>query len=427
MNKTFSASALPGSNDIFRKRLPNGITFLSRSNPASPALVFRGYIPGGSVLESPSKAGLASFYANMLLAGTQSLDFKDLHEKIESLGASLGIGAGALSLAFSGQCLNEDLGQLLTLLYEIFTQPAFPARQFKRIRAQTLTALDLQNQDTTDMAAQSFERLLYGEHPFAIPALGFPQTVNAFTLDDLQRFHNQALGPQGMVIAVVGGLEPELAFKIFEPIFSGWSQPLQHSIPPLPQVSLPTRTLREHVPLQDKSQTDLFIGTFSPKTMGADYYACSLGDNILGRFGMMGRLGQVVREEAGLAYGIQSNMGTGLGPAPWQIMAGVNPDNLEKVIALIVSELRRFTEYPVTQEELEDSRSQIIGRLPLSLETNAGVALALLSIERYGLSLNHMREIPSQLAQITPAQILEAVQSYWIPDALVITSAGRAL
>lgn len=423
----FSTRNLPGSDDILRAVLSNGPTLLARENPASPAVIFRGYIPGGSILVEPDQAGLAAFYAGMLMAGTKRLAFKDLHDKIESLGASLSIAAGSLTTSFSGQCLREDLPTLLNLLREIFTEPAFPEKQFKRIKAQTLTILDLQSQDTGYMASQAFDTLLYGNHPFALPEMGFLQSVEAFSIPDLQALHQRMLGPKGMVIAVVGGIAPEAALSELEKTFGDWQNPDQAEMPSIDDVPMPAQTLREHLPLEEKAQTDLMIGTLAPETMGPDYHASTLGDNILGRFGMAGRLGEVVREQAGLAYGIYSSIGTGLGPSAWRVIAGVNPDNLEKAIDLILAELRRFVNEPVSASELEDSRAQIIGRLPLSVESNSGVAQTLLSIQRYGLSLDYLRELPGLLQAISPEDILHSAQRYWHPDALVITSSGRAI
>jgi len=142
---------------------------------------------------------------------------------------------------------------------------------------------------------------------------------------------------------------------------------------------------------------------------------------------MMGRIGKAVREKAGLAYEVSSHLGAGIGPTPWTVVAGVNPANLEKALALLKQELTRFRSEPVTEQELRDVKTQALGRLPLSLETNAGIASILVSIERYGYSLDHLRQLPAIMESITTEEILDAARRYWDMDKLVITSAGRAL
>ena len=108
-----------------------------------------------------------------------------------------------------------------------------------------------------------------------------------------------------------------------------------------------------------------------------------MGNNILGQFGMMGRIGEVVRERAGLAYSAGTSLNAWIDAGSWEVSAGVSPANLERAIELIFSEIRRFITEPVSAEELSDSQANYIGRLPLSLESNSGVANALLNLERF--------------------------------------------
>jgi len=417
---------LPGSSNILRTELGNSATLLSFQNSSSPAVVIRGYLNCGSVAESEEKLGAASLTASMMMAGTQKRNFKTLNASIESIGANLYVSAGALQTSFAGQCLREDLPKLLSTLVEVLDQPAFPQVQFERYKMQTLTMLSIQAQDSFDQADLAFNRLFYRDHPYAHPQMGTFQTVQNLTRDDLAAFHDRYFGPKGMAIAIVGGIQPEDALGICESTLGTWHRPGQVEMPELPEFTAPEAAQREHIPLEDKSQTDLLVGTLAPKTMSRDYYACSLGNNILGQFGMMGRLGNTVREKAGLAYGIQSELSGGVGPVPWLIAAGVNPDNLEKALRLIRKELHRFLSQPVTATELKNTKTQMVGRIPLSLESNSGIANALLSIQKYGLSLDYFSELPAILESISREEILAASRRCWDLEKLVITSSGRA-
>ena len=149
--------------------------------------------------------------------------------------------------------------------------------------------------------------------------------------------------------------------------------------------------MRQHVEIPGKSQSDLVMGSLGPSRLSTDYHPASLGNNILGQFGMMGRIGDVVREQTGLAYHAYTSLNAPIGPGSWEVSAGVNPVNLDKTIELVQAEIRRFVREPVTAEELSDSQANYIGRLPLSLESNNGMAGALLNLERYDLGLDYYR------------------------------------
>ncbi len=155
--------------------------------------------------------------------------------------------------------------------------------------------------------------------------------------------------------------------------------------------------------------------------------AASLGNSILGQFGMMGRIGDVVREQAGLAYNASTSLNAGIVTGTWEVGAGVNPANLERAIDLIRHELRRFISEQVSKEELEDSQANFIGRLPLSLESNAGVANALLHLERFDLGLDYYQRLPGLVKKVTTKEVLETAHKYIQPDVLVIASAGPEL
>ena len=419
--------SIPDSNTILRERFANGSTLLAYPNPTSPAVYFTGYMQPGAIAVPEDQIGLPSFTTDMLITGTKRLNFQQLHDKIESIGASLSMGTGHLSTTFFGQCLREDLETIWSLLVEVIQEPAFAEKQFKRVRNQILTGIAIQNQDTAEMASQAFNHALYGTHPYAYPDIGCAQTVANFQKDQLEAFHQTHYGPKGLVLAVSGGIEPEMAQEIFSRTIASWQMENQGSPTLLPPFNPPTSSIRTHVPLEGKNQSDLIIGVPAPKTISRDYQVCSIGNAIFGKYGMMGRIGRVVREKAGLAYEVSSHLGAGIGPTAWTISAGVNPDNLEKAITLLKKELERFRGEPVTQQELLDVKTQSLGRLPLSLETNSGIASVLVSLERYGYSLDHLRELPGIIESVTAEEILAAAQRYWDMDKLVITSAGKPL
>lgn len=227
-----------------------------------------------------------------------------------------------------------------------------------------------------------------------------------------------------MVIAITGGIDPVAAVDSVRQALGGCTNPLQPDLPALPPVQLLKERTTRRVSMPGKSQADLVIGVAGPHRHDPGYMAASLGNNILGQFGMMGRVGDAVREQAGIAYYASSSLSGGPGPGPWDISAGVDPQNVDQAIDLILKEVMRFVSEPVSDEELQDSQANYIGSLPLSLETNAGVARALINMERYDLGLDYYMRYPGLVQTITPQHILETAQRFLQPDRLAIAVAG---
>jgi zinc protease len=426
VNKVYQqhSSALPGPDDITREVLSNGIIILSRSNFNSPTLSIKGYLHTGSLCDPDEKLGLSYLTAHGLMTGTEEHDLQSLYNEIESVGAQLGFSSGTLTTSFSAHCLSEDLELMLGLIAESLRKPTFPEKEFNRQKNQLLTALAIRAQDTSAMAALLFDQMIYHDHPYERPEEGFVNTVQALERDDLVDFYHHTYGPKQMVIVVVGAVEPKQAVDSVRTVFEDWHNENQEALPEIP-VMLPLKeTTSKSISIPGKFQADIVMGCLGPNRLSPDYQALRLGNNILGEFGMMGRLGEKVREKNGLAYYAYSSLSATKGPGAWEMIAGVNPVNIQKTKKLIRKEIKRFVSEPVSAQELEDTKSYFLGRMPLSLESNSGVAISLLNIEHFDLGLNYFLEYPQQIQAISTEDILKASQKYLDPDKLAIAVAG---
>jgi len=416
--------SLPGPETIERRVLANGMTILARENFSSPSVVVSGSLTAGALDEPRDRAGLADLTASALMRGSASRSFEQIYETIESLGASLSFGAGTHSTSFRGKSLAEDLHVLLGLASEVLRAPAFPKPQVDRLRAEKLTALSIRDQDTGSVAQLTFDELLYGDHPYSLPSDGFRETVSSLTEDSVRAFHRRAYGPRGMLLAVVGAVHARQALDAVEAALGDWLNPDQQMPPGMTSVAGLPGIVRKDRELPGKSQCDVVIGGIGPSRYDPDYLVAALANSILGRFGLMGRLGDVVREAAGLAYSVASSLSGGPGPGPWQVMAGVAPANVDRALELIRQVIRRFVQRGVTPQELGDNQANFIGRLPLQMESNEGVAGALVNMERFQLGLDFYQRYPDLVASITREHVLATSRRFLEPDVMAIAVAG---
>lgn len=421
---TLDREALPGPETIRREELPNGIIVLARENFASPSVVISGYVHAGALFEPAEQAGLANLTASALMRGTEQRSFNEIYETIESIGANLGIGAGTHFASFRGKSLAADLEVLLDLLSEVLRQPAFPEGPVEQLKGEKLTTLAMRDQDTRSVAAMTFEELAYQNHPYHQPSDGYRETVQELSPQDLREFHGRRYGPQGLVIAVVGAVQQGAAVDAVTSALGGWNPAGIEPLDDVPEAGSPEDLLRKEVAMSGKTQADIVLGAPGPRRSHPKYMAAALGNSVLGRFGMMGRIGDVVREEAGLAYYAYSSLGGGVGPGPWRVVAGVNPGNVAQAIDLCRQEIRRFSTEPVEEEELADVKANFIGSLPLQLESNEGVARALVHIERHELGLDYYQRFPELAAAVTRDELLEVAAQHLDADRLAIAVAG---
>ncbi|NMB61074.1 MAG: insulinase family protein [Chloroflexi bacterium] len=413
----------PGPHNITRFRLANGITVLAFSNMSSKSLIISGMLSSGGIWDPPGKYGTAHFTAAMLMRGNENNSFQEINDQLEGVGASLSFSASTRNTYFRGRSLVKDFPLLLALIRDSLTRPTFPEIYIKRLRNQLLTGLIIRDQDTQEKASLEYDRILFRDHPYGTPVDGYPDTIQAIQREDLVR-HHQTYQPQDAILAISGALQEEEIKSVIQQFLGDWntvdgiSEPLFPALPPL------TKTTRLHFPIDGKSQSDIQMGCYAPNRSSDDYYPAYVGNHVLGQFGLYGRIGRSVRNKEGLAYYAYSSINAFDDAGSWEFSAGVNPKNVEKTIALIINEIEHYLETPVSKEELEDSQSHLVGRLPMSLESNAGIANALLSIERFGLGLDYFQNYAKRIQAITPEQILEVSRCYLDPEKLVIISAG---
>jgi zinc protease len=417
-------TSLPGPETITRRTLSNGIVVLVRENDTSPAVVVDSDLRVGALWESRAQAGLASFTASAMMRGTERRSFAEIYEAIESVGASLSVSSGTHTSGFYGKALAEDLGLLLELAADALRRPTFPQDQVDRLQGEILTRLTMRANQTRARAEEAFFEAAYAGHPYAVDEDGYPETVQALTRADLVDFHRRHYGPAGMIVTVVGAIKADAAVALVEHYFGDWSNPGQPPEPVLPQPAPITGAVVREVAMPGKIQNDIVLGGVGPARSHPLFVAARLANNILGVFGMGGRIGYHVRERGGMAYYAASALDGGLGPGPWRAYAGVNPKNVDRAVVLIVAEIKKFTTRKVTEEELADNKTFFIGRLPLSLETNEGVASAIGTLELYQLGLDYYRRYPGLVQAITRDDIQQVAREFLSAENYVLANAG---
>lgn len=417
--------ALPGPDDTTVHRLPNGLTVYARENFSSPAVVAQGYFLAGSQDEPDAQKGLASLVAAMLMRGTTSRTFHEINETVEDVGATLSISGGTHTTRFGLKGLAEDFSMLLAVAADALRHPTFPAEQWERVRTQRLTGLRERENNTQSVADRLFHEALYPQgHPYRLPSSGLVETVEALTRDDLVAFHRANYEPQGGVIVVVGAISAASAIAQVEACFGDWQNVAGRERAPLPRLDSATPAVEVARVVPGKTQSDLILGSRIVPRDHPDYLPIYLANTVLGVFGLMGRLGESVRDTQGLAYYARSSVDATLGTGAWRASAGVAPEKVAQAVATIRAEFRRLADEPVPAEELADNKSYLTGSLPLRLETNEGVARALIDIAFFDLGLDYLQRYSGLIEAISASELQRVAATYLKPDALVLAVAG---
>jgi zinc protease len=418
---TVSGSALRPE----RLAYPNGLVLLHNRAAANPSVVVRALVRAGASRETPGEYGIASLTGRMLRQGTQHIAKSALAEELDGMGAGLSVDVGYALVAVSIKCLSGDFPRALEILAELVQRPTLPADELERLKGQVLTDIKEMDDNTRVVSDHTWREMTYPDsHPYHRLTVGTAESVQAASRDGLSAFRGTWYGPNQTTLIVVGDVPLDQASGAVERYLGDWARVRDDSVEAsLPPTDLPAGQHRD-IAMVGKTQADVTIGLPTLERNSPDYYALSFANHILGRMYFMGRFGEKVRDEQGLAYHASSDLGSGYGRCPWIMRAGVNPSNLDKALASIDTELKRFLADGPTPTEQTDGVASLLGSLPRQLETNEGAAAVMSEIEVYNLGLDYLERYPDIMRSLTSEKVTAAARRWILTDHLVTAIAG---
>jgi zinc protease len=419
------ATAPIGPDTINRFTLSNGMRLLVLENHTTASVVLSGHLWAGGVNDPPAQLGLSAFTAGLLMRGTTSRSSQEIHETLESVAATVFFSGGRHLVSFAGKSLAEDLSLMLDVFTDALLHPTFPETELEKLRGLTITGLKELEDDTRGLTNREFRRLLFGaDHPYGWPISGTLETVPTISREHVLDFYHTHYGPGDGVVVMVGDISAQEAYAALEQRLGGW-QPAAATAQREMLAIEPLTTVRRRVlPRHNKTQEDIVWGAHGPSRLAPDYYAAWVGNVILGQIGLMGRVGQTMRDELGLAYYAYSSLEARLGPGSWRIYAGVSPDKVPLALESILFQAQRLRDELVSDEELVDSQEFLVGSLPLRLETNEGIAGNLSNMELYALGDDYLLRYPELIRSVTPEQVRAAAQKYLDTEVYALAIAG---
>jgi zinc protease len=186
-----------------------------------------------------------------------------------------------------------------------------------------------------------------------------------------------------------------------------------------------TRSLFRHRLLRRSAAFGIIAYGFTTiSRLDPRYYAYWMLNNILGQFGLGGRLADNIRERQGMAYYAFSSFDPAVGEGPLVVRVGVDPKSVDRAVQAIDQEVRGLGEQGPTPLEVEESRAYLIGSIPRLLETNHSIAGFLQSCEQFGLGLDYEQRLPALLEAVTLEEIASAAAEVLWPDRAAVATAG---
>jgi len=319
----------------------------------------------GSRHEPGAQSGIAHFVEHMLFKGTATRSAEDIAQTIDSIGGQMDAFTSKEYAGYYLKVLDEHVPLAVDVLADIVMRPAFADHDIEREKKVVLEEIKMVEDTPDDLVHEIFSEHLWEGHALGRPILGTPDTVGALSADVLRTYFTSTYSAPNLIVAAVGNIEHQqvrdLIWRAFE-----------H----LPTVSTPLAmdppTVVPNVIVRNKEleQSHVCLGTSGFPQDHADRYASYALNTVLGG-SMSSRLFQNVREKRGLAYAVFSGLSAYRDAGAMTIYAGCANEAVGELIDVVVGEIRRLKEEPLSDTELRRAKDHLKGSLMLGLESTS--------------------------------------------------------
>ena len=401
----------------------NGITVLVLEQHFLPIVEIHALIKAGSAQDPPEKAGLANLIASLLDEGTTTRTSKQLAEQIDFIGGTLEAKASEDFTTASIRVLKKDADLGFTLLADMLQRPAFHKQEFDRIRTQLLGEMASDNDDPGHIAMKAFNQLVFHGHPYRWPVNGTEETIGKISLADVQTFYGREYSPSHVILTIVGDVTLDQAAALVQTHFGTWKK-----------IAATARSQKKPLPVEKKTvqlidkdltQSTIVIGHGGLSRAHPDFYSVTVMNYILGAGGFSSRLMDSIRDKQGLAYGIMSHFDARLMPGSFWVNLQTKTETTNQAIAGVLAEIKSIRDQPVSDQELAESKSFLIGSFPLRFDSTAKLAQVLAQVEFYGLGFEYFTQYPKWIDRVTKEDVQRVAKQYLAPQRYALVVVGN--
>lgn len=410
--------------EIKRVKLDNGMIVLISPQHNLPMVTGAIAFDAGARRDPKGEEGLAHLSADSMMEGTRTMTADELNRKVDFLGSSMDIEAGSDYAAASFTSLKRYWRDTLKLLAGVLTDPGLRDDDISRKQAEQVAALKAAEEEPGYVAQITFLKQVFGEDaPYGHLPGGTVDAVQKLSAQDVRDFYHQYYRPEAAVAAVVGDVDPDEVVKALNEELTSLKGSVAAQKPqPLPPIGPGAHVTAIN---RDVAQANIVLGFDGIARSNPDYYKLQVMNYILGGGGFASRLVKVVRSKAGLAYSVSSYFQAALFPGSFQVVLETKNKSANEAIALVLEQMRRIQEAPVSDAEMDSAKKFLIGSFPLKLDTQNSIVQFILQVQIYGLGLDYIDRYPGYIRAVTKEDVQKVARQYLHPDSYILVAVAN--
>ncbi len=431
---TLNRNEQPAMGPAVAVKFP-AVSEFALSNGLKVALVQRTTVPvinmslmmgAGYAADQFGAPGLAALTGKMMTEGTSTKTALQISDMQADLGASIGSSSDLDDTYLTLNSLSNNFDASLALFTDILLHPAFPQKDFDRVKKEQLLDIKQEQSQPVTMGLRILPALLFGKnHAYSNPytGSGTEASVKNIERSDLVKFHDTWFAPNNATLVVVGDISADALKSKLEKSFSSWKT---KTIPKknIAAVSSPDKPLVYLIDKPGALQSIIFAAEVSPSSTDPDFEAIEMMNKIVGGE-FTSRINMNLRENKHWSYGAFSiNIGA-KGQGFFTGYAPVQTDKTKESIAELNKELSAYVgDKPATEAEFAKVRGNAILQLPGTWETNSAVLISLQESLKYKRGISYLDNYAAMLQNMQLVAIQNAAKKVIKPSSLTWVIVG---
>lgn len=395
-------------------KLNNNIDYIYKQNLNTPRMAL---CLNFSINQAEKSAGIYTLMARLLLQGTKKHNSEELANEFEKYAIDFSSELFPNYLRIKFLCLNEDFSKALELTNDILKNSTFKEFEKEKRKLAGEISAELDSPRATTMDA--YYRKLFENHYYGNSLVKILENLENITKEDVLNAYNYILNNSKKSLAIVGTLNlddilPQIESTIGKlPIGTGSN--FHISTPELNEIK-EVENIKSGI-----NQAHIVKGWMTPTCGDPDYPALILLNIMLGACGLSSRLFQELRDKKGLAYVVRSSYETYKLVGNFMIYIATEPKNISTCLNGFDEEIEKIRSIVVSEQELENAKTNIIGKYEFLEETNAQQACNYAKYDVLGLGFNYIENVKQLIQQVSSDDIIRCAQKYFSKDKYVIS------
>ncbi|MGD8926635.1 MAG: pitrilysin family protein [Thioalkalispiraceae bacterium] len=410
--------------DVHEYNLSNGLKLLVKEDHRAPVVVSQVWYKVGASSEHNGITGLSHVLEHMMFKGTKNVKPGEFSKIIKENGGRDNAFTGRDYTAYFQLLEKSRLKVSFELEADRMRNLTLPEKEFKKEVEVVKEERRMRTDDKPRaLTYEQFNSVAYDNSPYQNPTIGWMNDLDNMQVADLRKWYQMWYAPNNATVVVVGDVKPdevyELAKKYFGPLKS---EELPDLKPRKERAQIGPREVTIRVPAEVPY---LMMGYKVPvlNTAKTDWepYALEVLAGVLSGSRSSRLPKTLIRDQqiavnADVGYDLQSKFDEmfvfDATPAQGQTVESVKKALLDQ-IDLIKKE-------KISKAELNRVKAQVIADDVYQKDSVFYQAMVLGMLETTGLSYKLADEYVDKIKAITPEQVQQVAQKYFIKNHLTV-------